>query len=126
MRPNVFANPGEYFKGNLHTHSNLSDGLLSPEEVCLRYKNEGYQFICLSDHLLGIYNYPIVDTSKYRDENFTTLLGAEVHSGYMQNGEIWHILAVGLPKDFILPNAPDFFPIENQETGPNLAKQISR
>ena len=49
MKPNIFANKGKFFRGNLHTHSNLSDGLLSPEEVCKRYKAEGYNFICLSE-----------------------------------------------------------------------------
>ena len=123
MRPKAFANKGKFFKGNLHTHSNVSDGLLSPEEVCKRYKDEGYNFLCLSDHFLSRYNYPIVDTSKYRDDNFTTILGAEVHSGAMQNGELWHILAVGLPKDFEPPNAPDFLPLKDQESGSSLAKR---
>jgi hypothetical protein len=39
----------------------------------------------------------------------------------MQNGELWHILAVGLPADFAPPNAPGFSPVEDQETGAELA-----
>ena len=39
----------------------------------------------------------IVDTVPFRDAGFTTILGAELHSGAMSNGELWHILAVGLP-----------------------------
>tara|TARA_A100001011_G_scaffold124419_1_gene131342 strand:+ start:250 stop:1188 length:939 start_codon:yes stop_codon:yes gene_type:complete len=123
MKPKIFANKGKFFRGNLHTHSNLSDGLLSPEEVCKRYKSEGYNFICLSDHLVGMYGYPISDTTNYRDKNFTTILGAEVHSGAMQNGELWHLLAVGLPENFPPPNAPDFSPIKTQESGASLARR---
>lgn len=121
MRPLAFDAPGRFFRGNLHTHSNASDGALPAEEVCRRYKAEGYDFICLSDHLVGQYGYPISDTTPFRDNRFTTLLGAEVHSGAMANGELWHLLAVGLPPDFAPPKTPDFAPRPGQETGAALA-----
>ncbi len=117
----LFSAPGRFYRGNLHTHSNRSDGALAPEEVCRRYKAEGYDFIALTDHFIGAYDYPIVDTTGFRDKTFTTILGAEVHSGAMQNGELWHILAVGLPADFEPPHAPGFHPAEGQESGPELA-----
>lgn len=121
MALSAFSAPGRFWRGNLHTHSNLSDGCLTPQEVCRRYKAEGYDFIALTDHLIGEYGYPIADTLPFRDEEFTTILGAECHSGAMENGELWHILAVGLPADFTPPNAPGFHPIDDQETGPQLA-----
>ncbi|WP_071673363.1 PHP domain-containing protein [Nioella nitratireducens] len=117
----LFSAPGRFYRGNLHTHSNRSDGALTPEEVCRRYKAEGYDFIALTDHFIGAYDYPIVDTAGFRDATFTTILGAEVHSGAMRNGELWHILAVGLPADFEPPHAPGFRPVDGQETGPELA-----
>ena len=40
-----------------------------------------------------------------------------------QNGELWHILAVGLPSDFAPPNAPDFAPRAEQESGAELARR---
>lgn len=123
MIPEAFRAPGQFYRGNLHTHSTLSDGVLEPEEVCRRYKAEGYDFIALTDHLLGRYDYPIADTRIFRDDTFTTLIGAEIHSGAMENGELWHILAVGLPLDFTPPDAHDFQPIADQETGPELAKR---
>nr|WP_238321247.1 CehA/McbA family metallohydrolase [Thioclava atlantica] len=112
-----------FWRGNLHTHSNLSDGCLDPAEVCRRYKAEGYDFLALTDHFIGLFNYPIADTLPFRDDDFTTLLGAELHSGPMENGELWHILAVGLPADFEPANAPHFNPVEGQETGPEIAKR---
>ena len=123
MHDPAFSAPGRFWRGNLHTHSTRSDGVLPPEEVCRRYKAEGYDFIALTDHLIGLYDYPIVDTVPFRDDGFTTILGAEVHSGAMENGELWHILAVGLPADFAPPNAPDFAPRKDQETGPELARR---
>ncbi len=119
----AFSAPGRFWRGNLHTHSYVSDGVLAPEEVCRRYKAEGYDFIALTDHLVGLYDYPIVDTTGFRDDGFTTILGAELHSGAMQNGEIWHILAVGLPPDFNRPDAPDFGIHPGMETGPALAQR---
>ena len=123
MRPNAFSNPGKFFRGNIHTHSNLSDGALSAAEVCRRYQNEGYDFLSLTEHFLGQYDYPIADTTPFQTENFMTILGAELHSGAMENGELWHILAVGLPKDFKPSNSPEFYPIIDQETGPQIAQR---
>ncbi|MFD1510602.1 PHP domain-containing protein [Lacimonas salitolerans] len=117
----IFDLPGRFWRGNLHTHSTRSDGALDPAEVCRRYKAEGYDFIALTDHFVGCFGYPIVDTTAYRTDGFTTLLGAELHSGAMENGELWHILAVGLPPEFMPGNAPGFRPVAGQETGPELA-----
>lgn len=117
----AFTAPGRFWRGNLHTHSTRSDGVLAPEEVCRRYRAEGYDFIALTDHFIGLYKYPITDTTPYRDNGFTTILGAELHSGPTLNGELWHILAVGLPADFAPGNAPHFRPVEGMETGPEIA-----
>ena len=65
MRPNAFSHPGKFFKGNIHTHSNLSDGDLDLGEVCKRYKEKGYDFLSITEHFLGQYNYPIANTVPY-------------------------------------------------------------
>jgi hypothetical protein len=120
-RLSAFTAPGRFWRGNLHTHSTRSDGVLKPEEVCRRYRAEGYDFLALTDHFVGAYGYPIVDTTNFRTNSFTTILGAELHSGAMANGELWHILAVGLPPDFAPSDSPDFDPKPGQETAPELA-----
>jgi predicted metal-dependent phosphoesterase TrpH len=117
----AFTAKGRFWRGNLHTHSTRSDGVLSPEEVCRRYKAEGYDFMALTDHFVGAFGYPIVDTVPMRDAGFTTILGAELHSGAMASGELWHILAVGLPADFAPSNSPSFVPVAGQETGAEIA-----
>ncbi|MBL3569334.1 phosphotransferase [Rhodovulum sulfidophilum] len=121
----AFTAPGRFFRGNLHTHSTLSDGVLPPAEVCRRYAAQGYDFIALTDHFIGLYGYPVADTRPFRGAGFTTLLGAELHSGAMANGELWHILAVGLPADFAPGHAPDFAPAEGQETGAAIAARAA-
>lgn len=121
MHDPAFTTPGRFWRGCLHTHSNRSDGVLDPQEVCRRYKAQGYDFIALTDHFIGAYDYPITDTRPYRDDSFTTILGAELHSGAMENGELWHILAVGLPPDFAPPRVDGFSADPGQEPGPDLA-----
>jgi hypothetical protein len=124
-RPPAFAAPGRFWKGNLHTHSTRSDGVLPPEEVCRRYREAGYDFLALTDHFVGAYGYPIVDTTPFRTNAFTTIPGAELHSGAMENGEVWHILAVGLPPDFAPSDSPAFDPVDGQESGPALAARAA-
>ncbi len=116
-----FTAPGRFYRGNLHTHSTLSDGDLEPEETCRRYRAEGYDFLALTEHFIGQYGFPIAKTQPHRTRDFTTILGAELHSGAQDNGELWHILAVGLPADFEPPQVEGFFADPAQETGPALA-----
>ena len=113
----TFAAPGKFYRGNLHTHSNRSDGALEPQEVCRRYKEAGYDFLCLTDHFLESFDFPLTDTRPFRDETFTTIIGAELHAPNTHLGELWHILAVGLPLDFPAPAAA--------ETGPQLARRAA-
>ena len=42
--------PSPWWKGNLHTHSLWSDGDDYPEMIVEWYKEQGYQFLALSDH----------------------------------------------------------------------------
>lgn len=50
----LFLAPGssraEWYKGNLHMHSQWSDGASMPEFAVAWYKERGYNFIVLSDH----------------------------------------------------------------------------
>ena len=39
-----------WYKGNLHTHTTRSDGRKSPEEVADLYREQGYDFLALTDH----------------------------------------------------------------------------
>lgn len=110
-----FSQTGRWYRGNLHTHSTRSDGQLTPAEVCALYREQGYDFISLTDHFTEKYQFPITDTTPYRTTGFTTILGAELHAPATSLGDLWHILAVGLPGDFAPPDA--------EETGPQLAER---
>lgn len=117
MQSLPFAQPGRFFRGNLHTHSTRSDGRLSPDDVIRTYRDAGYDFLSLTDHFLDRYGFPITDTTAFRAAGFTTLLGAELHGPRTEVGERWHLVAVGLPLDFA--------PAGADETGPALAARAS-
>ena len=87
MRIRPFATPGRFWRGNLHAHSSLSDGALNPVDVVEAYKRAGYDFLQVSDHFLGRFDWPIADTRKLRCNTFTTLIGAEIHAMATSAGE---------------------------------------
>ena len=95
-----FAQPGRFYRGNLHGHSTNSDGIWSPAEYCRQYRQNGYDFVALTDHCTEQYGWIISDTREFRRDDFTTLIGAELHPGQIESGSAWHLLAVGLPLDF--------------------------
>ncbi|ARE39207.1 Phosphoesterase PHP, N-terminal precursor [Rhodovulum sp. P5] len=111
----AFSAPGQFWRGNLHGHSTMSDGRIGPEEACAAYRDAGYDFTCLTDHFRPKYDYPVTDTRPFRSEGFTTILGAELHAPETSRGVDWHILAVGLPPDFARPT--------ETESGPQLARR---
>ena len=80
-----FSLPGRWYKGNLHTHTTLSDGGAAPEEAIAWYREHGYDFLALTDHWVLARG-----QSGAPADGFITIGGAELHgSGY-------HLLALGL------------------------------
>jgi len=112
-----FSLPGRFWRGNLHTHSTLSDGVLQPDQVVEAYKDAGYDFMMLSDHFLKAYKWPLADTRRMRSNKFTTIIGSELHAPETSAGELWHIVAAGLPLDFEPP--------ESKETGAAIARRAA-
>jgi len=52
MYPNetAFMQEGNWYKGNLHSHTTNSDGKLSPEGLVDWYLRNGYDFLAITDH----------------------------------------------------------------------------
>lgn len=113
MKHLPFDQPGRFWRGNLHTHSTLSDGRLPPDRVCQIYREAGYDFLAITDHFMEVIDWPLADTRPFQTADFTTLIGAELHTGETELGNLWHLLAVGLPLDFTPP--------ADDETGPEIA-----
>lgn len=61
----------QQFKANLHTHSRLSDGSLTPAEVKELFHNAGFSIVAMTDHNI------VADHSELSDEDFLFLTGGE-------------------------------------------------
>jgi hypothetical protein len=46
----TFTREGQWYKGNLHCHSTLSDGRLTLDELVREYRARGYHFLATSEH----------------------------------------------------------------------------
>lgn len=68
----LFGSKKNIYKGNMHCHSTLSDGKLTPEELKEYYKSHGYSVLAITDHE------HINNNSYLDDENFLTLTSCEV------------------------------------------------
>ncbi len=50
MNREGFSKGGNWYKGNLHSHTTNSDGHKTPAEIVEIYKSGGYDFLALTDH----------------------------------------------------------------------------
>ena len=98
---------GRFWRGNLHCHSNRSDGQWEPERVAAAYREAGYDFIALSDHFEERYGWSITDTRALRTRDFSTLIAAELSSGPWEEPRTYWVSAVGLPPELDPPPAAD-------------------
>ena len=94
-----FDAPGEWLKGNLHNHTTESDGRQSPQELVAAYEERGYDFLALTDH--GC----VTETDGLARERLVLLRGAECHAPMPTGGTLAHLLALDLPKGFVVPEA---------------------
>jgi hypothetical protein len=62
----------KFFKASLHTHSTVSDGKLTPQEVKDLYKAAGYSILALTDH------HVIARHPELNDPDFLALTGIEL------------------------------------------------
>ena len=59
------------YKANLHCHSTMTDGRLTPAQLKEAYRNNGYSILAITDH-----DYP-VDHSAMTEKDFLVLTGYE-------------------------------------------------
>jgi len=72
MKKILFTNEQNIYKANLHCHTTLSDGMLSPKEIKDMYKAKGYSIVAFTDH-------NILKSHQYlTDDNFLAINACEV------------------------------------------------
>ena len=45
-----------WYKGNTHMHTTISDGRLAPEDAIELYRAKGYDFLAITDHRIMSYS----------------------------------------------------------------------
>lgn len=85
-----FEGEGKWFKGNLHCHSTVSDGKISPDEVVEIYKKRGWNFLAFTEH--DTYSH----WKKWDDENFITIPGVEASANNYSGFNYNHVLGIGI------------------------------
>ena len=73
---------GKFYKANLHCHTTLSDGKMTPEQVKEQYVKQGYSIVAFTDH--NMYEYH----EHLKDDNFLPIGGVEIDFQiFDQNGK---------------------------------------
>lgn len=92
------------YAGDLHVHSDASDGQEAPEIVCANYRALGNDFMALTDH----HYYPSSLRAKKSMEplstGFTVFPGEEVHNKYLGRFHIVHFNGQSSINEIILSN----------------------
>lgn len=68
-----------FYKANLHCHTTLSDGALTPEQVKSEYKSRGYSIVAFTDHE------HLIDHSDLNDDDFLVLTACEIAIKQFEN-----------------------------------------
>ena len=71
MKKYLIGAKGNFYKANLHVHTNISDGKLSPLEIKKEYMREGYSILAYTDHEV------LVPHEDLTDENFLAITAYE-------------------------------------------------
>ena len=72
MRKYLLPNTGNFYKANLHVHTTVSDGKMTPEEIKRIYMEKGYSIVAFTDHEVMV---PHPDLT---DENFLAITSTEI------------------------------------------------
>lgn len=90
----LYDTSGSWYKGNLHMHTTMSDGILTPEEAFKIYQAAGYDFIAITDHW--------IQSKSKMIENCLVLAGCEFDTGDMIHTPMFHILGIGMNEPVLL------------------------
>lgn len=96
--PNPFTEPGEWLRGNLHTHTTNSDGPLSPQETVNAYAELGYDFLAITDHNC------LTRPEELNNQGITLLSGVELNPPGGNLGQDIHLVALGIEQ---VPQVPE-------------------
>lgn len=91
MKKHLISEKGNFYKANLHVHTDVSDGRLSPEVVKDGYKSHGYSVVAFTDHEV------FVPQNELCDDEFIALNSVEIsinengHEGEFALKKTYHL-----------------------------------
>ena len=89
---NPFGLPGRFYRGNTHTHSTHSDGVLTLEDRFAAYRQRGYDFVVMTDH------HVVNAVDHCSGDGFLAVPGVEVHPKNPYGGETYHFVGIGVDR----------------------------
>lgn len=93
MKKYLLPKKGKFYKANLHCHSTVSDGSLTPAEIKDAYLSRGYSVVAFTDHDV------LLSHSDLNDDTFLALNGYEIEIKTKRNEKTCHICLIGLKPD---------------------------
>ncbi len=96
---NPFECEGQWLKGNLHTHTTLSDGQQSPQERVAAYEARGYDFLALTDHDR------LADLRPLTAQRLILIRGIELVCANPTGGPGYHLVGLDLPENWQHPRS---------------------
>ncbi len=115
--PNPFGTEGNWYKGNLHTHTNNSDGELSPEEVLEGYRKHNYDFLAITDHN------KVTQVEEYSRKDFLLLPGIEIDVDKSSLETPYHLVGINIEKEIEVPLDPNARQQLKAQEGIDLLKE---
>lgn len=82
MKKFLLPYEGAFYKANLHSHTTVSDGHWTPEEMKERYMAKGYSVVAYTDHE------KLVPHNELTDDSFVALNGIEYGVNNMEFGKV--------------------------------------
>lgn len=97
MKKYLLPQDGQFFKANLHCHTTISDGQMTPEEIKQVYTANGYSVVAYTDHDV------LIPHPELADEKFLPLNAYEVeineHSPKKPGSKTCHICLIAIEPD---------------------------
>jgi len=105
MKQYLLPNEGVFYKANLHCHTTMSDGHMTPEETKQAYIEQGYSIVAFTDHEI------LFPQNHLTEETFLALNGVEhdleEKERFDRTGKKCHFCCIALEPDNHLTPCPD-------------------
>ena len=79
MKKYLLPQEGRFYKANLHMHTTISDGEMTPEETKAHYMKNGYSVVAFTDHDI------MVRHNQLTDDNFVAINSMETYYNHSED-----------------------------------------